>query len=169
LSLAVIKLIGPGEYQAEPSGDVLPDHFSLAARDYTHSTAPNRRYTDLVTQRMLKAALAGQPAPYQLAELSALARHFTQQDDAAGKVERQADKSAAALLYQSRIGEQFDALITGASEKGTWVRLLQEPVEGRLVAGYQGLDVGHRLRVQLVSADPYNGYIDFSRLKPFKH
>jgi VacB/RNase II family 3'-5' exoribonuclease len=166
LSLAVIKLIGPGEYQAEPPGDLLPDHFSLAARDYTHSTAPNRRYTDLVTQRMLKAALAGRSSPYNLDDLIQLARHFTLQEDNAGKVERQADKSAAALLFQSRIGEQFDALVTGASPKGTWVRLLSIPMEGRLVAGYQGLDVGYRLRVQLVAADPFKGFIDFSRVKP---
>ena len=168
LSLAVIKLIGPGEYQAEPPGDPVPDHFSLAARDYTHSTAPNRRYTDLVTQRLLKAALAGKPAPYSLAQLSDLARHFTLQEDAAGKVERQADKSAVALLFQSRLGEQFDALVTGASDKGTWVRLLSVPVEGRLVAGYQGLDVGHHLRVQLAAVEVKNGFIDFTRVKPTK-
>ena len=169
LSLAVIKLIGPGEYQAEPPGDMAPDHFSLAARDYTHSTAPNRRYTDLVTQRLLKAALTGQPAPYTLAQLTELARHFTLQENAASKVERQADKSAVALLFQSRIGEQFEALVTGASEKGTWVRLLPIPVEGRLIAGFQGVDVGHRLRVQLVSVEVKNGFIDFSRVKPTRH
>jgi VacB/RNase II family 3'-5' exoribonuclease len=166
LSLAVIKLIGAGEYQAEPPGDRNPDHFSLAAQDYTHSTAPNRRYTDLVTQRLLKAALMGRQAPYSLPQLTELARHFTLQEDAASKVERQANKSAAALLFQSRIGEQFDALVTGASAKGTWVRLLAVPVEGRLTVGYQGLDVGHHLRVKLVAVDVERGFIDFAKVKP---
>ncbi len=169
LSLAVIKLIGPGEYVAEPPGDPVPDHFSLAAKDYTHSTAPNRRYTDLITQRLLKASLSGLPSPYSLGELTALAEHCTIQEDEANKVERQVDKSAAALLLQSKIGETFDALVTGASPKGTWVRLVTLPIEGRLVTGFQGLDVGYRVRVQLDSVDVEQGFIDFGRVKPTKH
>ena len=133
LSLAVIKLLGAGEYVAERPGDKAPGHFGLAVQDYAHSTAPNRRYTDLVTQRLLKAAMAGQAAPYSFDELDVLARHFTEEEDAANKVERQVGKSAAALLLESRIGEQFDAIVTGASDKGTWARLLTIPVEGRVV------------------------------------
>ena len=164
LSLAVIKLLGPGEYVAEVPGQEVGGHFGLAVKDYGHSTAPNRRFTDLVTQRLLKAALAGQPAPYGGDELSELATHCTQQEDAANKVERQVGKSAAALYLRSRIGQQFDGMVTGAADKGTWVRLLQLPVEGRVVEGFRGLDVGHRVRVQLVSVDVERGYIDFRRL-----
>jgi len=161
LSLAVIKLLGSGEYVAELPGETVPGHFGLAVRDYTHSTAPNRRYPDLITQRLLKTALRGDPWPYGREELAALAKHCTEKEDAADKVERQVDKSAAALLLESRIGEQFDALVTGASDKGTWVRLLPMPVEGRLVRGFAGLDVGDRVRVRLVSTDVERGYIDF--------
>ncbi len=130
----------------------------------THATAPNRRYPDLITQRLLKAALAGRSQPYGNDELEALAKHCTEEEDAAKKVERQVGKSAAAMLLESRIGERFDALVTGASDKGTWVRLLQPPVEGRLVSGFQGLDVGHRLRVQLTRTDVARGYIDFKKV-----
>ena len=145
LSLAVIKLLGAGEYIAEfPDGDV-PGHFGLAVKDYAHSTAPNRRFPDLITQRLLKAALEGRPVPYSKDELDVLAAHCTQAEDAANKVERRVGKSAAALLLESRIGEQFDAIVTGASEKGTWVRLLTIPIEGKLVRGFEGMDVGHRL------------------------
>ena len=161
LSLTVIKLLGAGEYLAEPPGDSGPGHFGLALKDYTHSTAPNRRYTDLITQRLLKAAIGGQTSPYTLDELEALARHCTLNEDEANKIERQIGKSAVALLLQSRIGEQFDAIATGASKKGTWVRLLSIPVEGKLVEGFAGVDVGHRLRVQLISVDVEKGYIDF--------
>lgn len=164
LSLAIIKLLGPGEYVAEKPGENMPGHFGLAAKDYTHSTAPNRRFSDLVTERLLKAALAGMPSPYEISELESLAQHCTDQEDAANKVERQVTKSAAALLLESRIGEQFDAFVTGASEKGTWVRLLKMPVEGRLEVGYEGLDVGHRVRVQLISVDVNRGFIDFKRV-----
>jgi exoribonuclease-2 len=161
LSLAVIKLLGSGEYIAElPEGDA-PGHFGLAIKDYGHSTAPNRRYPDLLTQRLLKAALEGKPAPYNKDELDALAAHCTEAEDTATKVERQVAKSAAALLLESRIGEQFDSIVTGASEKGTWVRLLSVPVEGKLVHGFEGMDVGNRLRVQLVSVDVQQGFIDF--------
>jgi ribonuclease R len=163
LSLAVIKLLGPGEYIAELPGDTAPGHFGLAVKDYTHSTAPNRRYTDLITQRLLKAALEGRPCPYSKDELDALATHCTQEEDVVNKVERQVEKSAAALLLESRIGEQFDAIVTGASGKGTWVRLLTVPIEGRLARGFEGLDVGDRVRVQLISVDVGRGFIDFKR------
>src|SRR5579859_554680 len=164
LSLAVIKLLGAGEYIAELSGGNTPGHFGLAVKDYTHSTAPNRRYTDLITQRLLKAAIEGKPCPYGDDELGILATHCTQQEDAANKVERQVSKSAAALLLESRIGEQFDSIVTGASDKGTWVRLLDTPVEGKLVRGFEGLDVGDRTRVQLISSDVERGYIDFKKV-----
>ena len=165
LSLAVIKLLGPGEYIAELPGESAPGHFGLAVKDYTHSTAPNRRYTDLITQRLLKAALDGQPLPYGKDQLDVLAAHCTQEEDAANKVERQVEKSAAALLLESRVGEQFDAITTGASPKGTWVRLLTIPIEGRLAQGFAGLDVGDRLRVQLISVDVERGFIDFKRVR----
>jgi len=160
LSLAVIKLLGPGEYVAQRSGAIAEGHFGLAVKDYAHSTAPNRRYGDLVTQRLLKAGLAGLACPYALEELDALARHCTEAEDAANKVERQVGKSAAALLLQSRIGEVFDAVVTGAAAKGTWARLLRLGIEGRLVAGFQGLDVGARVRVRLAAVDVERGFID---------
>ena len=169
LSLAVIKLLGAGEYVAELPGETAPGHFGLAVRDYTHSTAPNRRYTDLITQRLLKAAIAGRSSPYSNDELDVLAKHCTEEEDAANKVERQVGKSAAALLLESRIGEQFDAIVTGASEKGTWVRLLTMPVEGRLVHGFEGMDVGDRIRVQLISVDVERGFIDFRKVGPSRH
>ncbi|MCM2256824.1 MAG: RNB domain-containing ribonuclease [Vicinamibacteria bacterium] len=160
LSLAVVKLLGSGEYALERPGQVAAGHFGLAARDYTHSTAPNRRYPDLVTQRLLKAALAGRPSPYGDDELNALARHCTVQEDNATKVERQVRKSAAALLLAPRVGERFDAMVTGASAKGTWARLFRPPVEGRIVRGFQGLDVGDHVQVKLVGTDVDRGFID---------
>ena len=169
LSLAVIKLLGSGEYVAELPGDAAPGHFGLAVKDYSHSTAPNRRYTDLITQRLLKAVLAKSSMPYSNEELQALAKHCTEGEDAADKVERQVGKSAAALLLESRIGEQFDALVTGASSKGTWVRLLTVPVEGKLVHGFEGLDVGNRIRVRLIAVNVERGYIDFAQVGPSRH
>lgn len=166
LSLAVIKLLGAGEYMAERPGDTAPGHFGLAVKDYAHSTAPNRRYTDLITQRLLKAALAGQDTPYRFAELDVLAKHFTAQEDAANKVERQVGKSAAALLLESKIGQRFDAIVTGASEKGTWARLLSIPVEGRVVHEFEGMDVGDRVRVQLIDINVERGFIDFKGVSP---
>ncbi len=164
LSLAVIKLLGSGEYIAElPEGNA-PGHFGLAVEDYVHSTAPNRRYPDLVTQRLLKAALEGKPVPYSKDKLDDLAAHCTEAEDAAKKVERQVGKSAAALLLESRIGEQFDSIVTGAAAKGTWVRLLTMPVEGKLVSGFEGIDVGDRIRVQLTSVDIQRGFIDFRKI-----
>ncbi|MEO6062718.1 MAG: RNB domain-containing ribonuclease [Thermoflexales bacterium] len=165
LSLAVVKLLGSGEYVAERPGDAAPGHFGLAVKDYSHSTAPNRRYPDLVTQRLLKAALAGQATPYTFEELGRMATHFTAQEDAASKVERQVGKSAAALLLQSRIGQQFEAIVTGASDKGTWVRLLDIPVEGRVAQGAEGLDVGDTGRVQLLSVNVERGFIDFKTIR----
>jgi len=163
LSLAVIKLIGRGEYTLTlPSGQP-PGHFALAVKDYTHSTAPNRRFPDLITQRLLKAALAGAPSPYTVPELTELAKHCTEQEDAATKVERQVGKSAAALLLSGRLGQSFDAIVTGASAKGTWVRVYQPPTEGRLERGFQGLKVGDHVRVKLIHTDVQRGFIDFAR------
>ena len=160
LSLSVIKLLGAGEYVVEFPGGTAPGHFGLAVKNYAHSTAPNRRFPDLLTQRLLKAALAHQPVPYPNDELTALALHCTEQEDAAKKVERQVVKSAAAMLLCTRIGDKFDATVTGASDKGTFVRLTHPPVEGKLVNGFAGLKVGDRLRVQLVYTDVNRGYID---------
>jgi len=164
LSLSVIKLMGAGEYVVELPGENATGHFGLAVRDYTHSTAPNRRYPDLITQRLLKAAMASGPLPYEDDELEALAKRCTEGEDAAKKVERQVGKSAAAMVLESRIGERFDAIVTGASDKGTWVRLLHPPIEGRLESGFEGMDVGHRLCVQLIRTDVERGYIDFKRV-----
>ncbi len=163
LSLAVIKLLGRGEYVLEHPGEHAAGHFGLAVRDYTHSTAPNRRFPDLLTQRLLKAALAGAVSPYTPDELAALARHCTEQEDNATKVERRVRKSAAALLLTPRIGAHFEAIVTGASDKGTWVRILDPAVEGKVVRGFQGLDVGDRVRVRLVDTDVERGFIDFVR------
>jgi exoribonuclease R len=165
LSLCVIKLLGSGEYVAELPGATAPGHFGLAVSDYTHSTAPNRRYPDLITGRLLKAAMRGRAVPYAGADLEALAKHCTEEEDIVKKVERQVQKSAGALFLQSRIGERFDAVVTGAAAKGTWVRLLALPVEGKLVQGFQGMDVGHRVAVQLVSVDVMRGFIDFRRAR----
>jgi exoribonuclease II len=163
LSLSVVKLLGAGEYALELPGQAADGHFGLAVRDYTHSTAPNRRFPDLVTQRLVKAALAGAPPPYANEELAGLASHCTAQENAAAKVERQVRKSAAALLLAHRIGERFDALVTGASPKGTWVRIARPAVEGRVVRGFEGMDVGDRVRVELVRTDVERGFIDFTR------
>ncbi len=165
LSLAMIKLMGPGEYVAETPGDTAPlGHFGLAVEHYSHSTAPNRRYPDIITQRLIKAAMAGQPIPYRQKDLEALALHCTQQEDAAKKVERQVAKSAAAMLLQSRIGQRFDAIVTGTAEKGTWVRIFNPPVEGKLVQGTQGVNVGQKIQVELLHTDVEHGFIDFKRV-----
>ncbi len=164
LSLVIVKLMGRGEYVVEVPGGAPIGHFGLAVRDYTHSTAPNRRFPDLITLRLLKAALADEPQPYSNAELGELAQHCTRQEDAAQKVERQLRKSEAALLLESRVGERFDALVTGAGPEGTWVRILTPPAEGKLVGGHSGLRVGDALRVKLVSTHVEHGFIDFVRL-----
>ena len=163
LSLAVVKLIGSGEYTVDLPDDPAPGHFGLAVEDYTHATAPNRRYPDLLTHRLLKAALTGQPAPYDPEELQELARHCTEQENNAQKVERQVRTSAAALLLVDRVGDRFEAVVTGASEKGTWVRLCRLGVEGRLERGFRGLDVGDRVRVELIGVNVERGFIDFAR------
>ena len=164
LSLVIVKLMGAGEYVVELPGKEPVGHFGLAVRDYTHSTAPNRRYPDVITQRLLKAALARRPSPYSVSELNGLAIRCTEQEDAANKVERLVRKSAGALLLETRIGERFDGVVTGASEKGTWVRIFRPPVEGKVVRGTEGLEVGDKARVKLVSTDVERGYIDFVRV-----
>jgi VacB/RNase II family 3'-5' exoribonuclease len=164
LSQTVIKLIGSGEYMADFPGKEAPGHFGLAVKDYAHSTAPNRRYPDLVTQRLVKAAIDGLPVPYNDEDLVALARHCTLKEDDANKVERLVRKSAFALMLEARIGESFDAIVTGAAPKGTWVRIDGQPIEGQLVEGFAGLDVGDRLRVKLIRTDVERGFIDFRRI-----
>jgi exoribonuclease-2 len=161
LSLSVIKLLGRGEYVLKLPGDDAPGHFGLAVQNYSHSTAPNRRYPDLVTQRLLKKAFAGTKSPYSTDDLQALAKHCTEREDAAGKVERFVKKCAAATILVSRIGQRFDAVVSGISAAGTWVRLSHPPVEGKLMGSVGHLDVGHRVQVRLVSADPEQGFIDF--------
>jgi exoribonuclease-2 len=163
LSLSVIKLLGRGEYVVEEPGEAATGHFGLAVQDYTHSTAPNRRFPDLVAQRIVKSALQSRKPPYTDGELESIAQRCTEREDAANKVERLVRKAAAALLLQNRVGERFDAIVTGASEKGTWVRIRRPPVEGRLERGWEGLEVGDRVRVKLVHTDPSRGFIDFQR------
>jgi VacB/RNase II family 3'-5' exoribonuclease len=164
LSLSFIKLLGAGEYDLDIPGEDPPGHFGLAVRDYTHSTAPNRRFPDLIVQRLLKAALASRPPPYSNEELRALAAHCTEQERDASKVERLVRKAASAFLLARRVGERFKAVVTGASEKGTWVRIDQPVAEGRVVRGFQGLDVGDQVRVELVGVNAQRGFIDFARV-----
>jgi exoribonuclease-2 len=164
LSLAVIKLIGPGEYVLERPGDTEQGHFGLAVQDYTHSTAPNRRFADVITQRLIKTFLAGAPGPYSDDELAGIARNCTLKEDAARKVEREMSKRLAAVAMSSRIGETFDAIVTGVTPHGTFVRVMQPHIEGLLTQGHQGLDVGDKLRAKLTRTDVQRGYIDFSRV-----
>jgi exoribonuclease-2 len=164
LSLSVIKLLGSGEYVVELPGEEAQGHFGLAIKDYTHSTAPNRRFPDLITQRLLKAVLNKKPLPYSTDDLVALASQCTTMEDGAKKVERQVEKSTAAMLLQNSIGHQYDGIVTGVSDKGTWVRIFHPPVEGKVVAGMDGLDVGQHIRVQLVHTDVYRGFIDFKKI-----
>jgi VacB/RNase II family 3'-5' exoribonuclease len=164
LSLAVIKLIGPGEYVLERPGEPAPGHFGLAVQDYTHSTAPNRRFPDIVTQRLIKATLAGQSNPYSDDELTAIAANCTEKGDAARKVEREMSKRIAAVALQHRIGAIFDAIVTGVTPKGTFVRVLQPRVDGLLAQGQQGVDVGDKFRVKLIRTDVQRGFIDFARV-----
>ncbi|HSU53529.1 MAG TPA: RNB domain-containing ribonuclease [Candidatus Dormibacteraeota bacterium] len=163
LSLSVFKLLGPGEYIVETPGAEHEGHFGLALNDYTHSTAPNRRFTDLLTQRLLKAVLKSAPCPYSQADLSELAKHCTEREDAARKVERLMRKVCAASLLSQRIGEIFEGIVTGASAKGTYVRLLKFPAEGRVVRGERGIDVGDKVQVRLAAVDVPRGFIDFER------
>jgi VacB/RNase II family 3'-5' exoribonuclease len=164
LSLTVVKLLGSGEYIVESPGDTPVGHFGLALVDYTHSTAPNRRYPDIITQRQIKALLNGTESPYGLPELQWLAPHCTQQEDAATKVERQLRKSAEALLLSSRLGESFEGIVTGAALKGTWVRVFKPAAEGRVVHGMEHLVVGDRIRIKLLSVDVAKGFIDFAKI-----
>lgn len=164
LSLTVVKLIGRGEYVVDGPGQTSPGHFGLAIPAYTHSTAPNRRFPDLLTQRLIKAALAEHRVPYSLEELGALAQHCTEQEDHASKVERRVQKSAAAMLLESKIGQRFDAIVTGASRKGTWVRILHPAAEGKVIQGFEGLEVGDRVRVQLIDTNVEQGFIDFAQV-----
>jgi VacB/RNase II family 3'-5' exoribonuclease len=164
VSLAVLKLMGPGEYVLSRAGDSTQGHFGLAAHDYTHSTAPNRRFADLVSQRLLKAVAAHAPAPYSDGDLAAIASNCTLKEDAARKVARDMTKRLAAVAMQHRVGENFSAIVTGVTPKGVFVRTLAPPVEGRLMRGEEGLDVGDRLKVKLLSADPVRGYIDYGRI-----
>jgi exoribonuclease-2 len=163
LSLSIVKAMGAGEYVLERPGENAIGHFGLAVRDYTHSTAPNRRYPDLITHRLLKAALAGGHSSYSDDELASLADHCTQAEDAANKVERQVRKSAAACVLASRVGERFDGIVTGAGPKGTWVRIFHPPVEGKVVHGADGLDIGNRVKVKLIDTNVEAGFIDFVR------
>ena len=161
LSLAIIKLLGRGEYVVKMPGDEAPGHFGLAVHNYSHSTAPNRRYPDLITQRLLKAATSGEKNPYSASELVDLARHCTEKEDDANKVERLVRKCAAATLLESRIGQKFSAVVSGVSRDGTWVRLSAPPVEGKLAGPPPHLDVGDRVHVRLISTNPERGFIDF--------
>jgi VacB/RNase II family 3'-5' exoribonuclease len=163
LSLSVVKLMGPGEYALERPGEPHDGHFGLAVTDYTHSTAPNRRFADLITQRLVKAVLRRATCPYSDDELVKIAAHCTQKENDARKVERTTRKQAAAVFLSHRIGHEFDAIVTGAADKGTFVRLIDPPAEGRLVRGEAGLDVGDHVRVRLVATEPRRGFIDFAR------
>jgi VacB/RNase II family 3'-5' exoribonuclease len=162
LSLTVVKLMGSGEYVVIKPGQDSPGHFGLAVQDYTHSTAPNRRFPDMVTQRVLKAFLASQPAPYADGALAAIALRCTEMEDEARKVERDIQKRIAAVVLQPHIGQSYPAIVTGVTPHGTFVRVLKPHVEGMLVSGAKGHDVGDKLTVRLVSTDPQRGYIDFA-------
>jgi VacB/RNase II family 3'-5' exoribonuclease len=163
LSLAVIKLMGPGQYVLERPGDPEPGHFGLAVQDYTHSTAPNRRFADIVTHRLLKSLLDGKPNPYSDGDLETIATNCTQKEDAARKVEREMTKRLSAVAMSHRVGETFDAMVTGVTPKGTFVRVMQPHIEGLLDQGEQGLHVGDKIRAKLTRTDVQRGYIDFAK------
>lgn len=162
LSLSIVKLIGSGEYVVEHPGEDTGGHFGLAVRDYAHSTAPNRRFTDIVVQRLVKAVIAKQPPPYSAEELESIAEHCNEQERAARKVERKMRKVVAATVMQRHIGENFDAIVTGITPSGTFARILRPPVDGRIEQGEQGLNIGQKVNVKLLSADPRSGFIDFA-------
>ena len=164
LAVAVIKLMGPGEYMLIRADDDPTGHFGLAARDYTHSTAPNRRFPDLVTQRVLHAMMDNAPAPYTDAELTAIAQHCNDADKALRKIERRMQKRVAAVAMSGHIGEEFKAVVTGSSDKGVYARVIQPPFEGRIVDGEQGLDVGDVVQVKLIHTDPARAFIDLARI-----
>jgi len=163
MSISVLKLLGSGEYVVYIPGTATPGHFGLAVKDYTHSTAPNRRYPDLVTQRLLKSAIAGNSIPYSTEQLEEIAQHCTLKEDDVRKVERQVEKSANAILMKSKIGQVFEAIVTGASPKGTWIRLFHPHVEGKLVNGFNELKVGQKLNARLTHINVELGFIDFER------
>lgn len=162
LSLSIVKLIGSGEYVVERPGEDTGGHFGLAVRDYAHSTAPNRRFTDIVVQRLVKAVISDQPSPYSAEDLEAIATHCNDQEKAARKVERKMRKVVAATVMQRHIGENFDAIVTGITPSGTFARILRPPVDGRIEQGEHGLNVGEKVNVKLLSADPRSGFIDFA-------
>lgn len=162
LSLSIVKLIGSGEYVVEHPGEDAGGHFGLAVRDYAHSTAPNRRFTDIVIQRLVKAVIAKQPRPYSDEELEAIAKHCNEQEKAARKVERKMRKIVAAAVMQKHIGERFEAIVTGVTPSGTFARILRPPVDGRIERGENGLQVGEKINVRLISADTRSGFIDFA-------
>jgi len=165
LSFSVLKLMGGGDYVMELPGVQPQGHFGLAVKNYSHSTAPNRRYSDLITHRLLKSAMNGQKVPYTSEQLELIAKNCTVKEDNAKKVERQVEKSAHAMLMQPRIGEIFDAIVSGAAQKGTWVRLFTPYLEGKLVKGCDGLEVGHKIKARLVQVDINSGFIDFERVE----
>jgi exoribonuclease-2 len=164
LSLSIVKLLGPGEYTVQTASAESEGHFGLAVHDYTHSTAPNRRFADLVTQRLVKSALRKLPAPYSASELEQIAMHCTEREDAARKVERKMRKAAAAVLLGNRIGDEFAAIVTGVTPKGTFVRLISPIADGLVRRGEEGLRVGDKVRVRLLSTEPERGFIDFARI-----
>jgi len=163
LSLTVVKLLGAGEYIVEHPDGPQTSHFGLAVDDYSHSTAPNRRFADQVLQRLILALLSKEPNPYSNQELEEIASHCTEREHAARKLERSMRKIAAAYIVRNRIGEVFEAIVTGASWKGTWVRVKKPPIEGKVIRGEIGMDVGDRVRVKLLNVDPERGFIDFAR------
>ncbi len=165
LSLAIIKLVGRGEYIASFIGQEAEGHFDLALQDYAHTTAPNRRFPDLIMQRLLKSHFYGTPLPYEKTQLLFLAKHCTEKEDDATKVERHLRKSAAAIVLSRQFGKVFPAMVTGAAPKGTWVRLRSPPIEGRLIKGFEGVDVGDHIQVKLAAVDIAQGFIDFSRVE----
>ena len=165
LSLSIVKLMGPGIYALDLPGTDPGGHFGLAAHDYTHATAPNRRYADLVTQRLVKATLSGAPSPYTNDELADVAQHCTEREDAENKVERYVRKAVAAMMLRDRIGQVFDAIVTGVNPRGTYARTIHPPAEGRVMRGQAGLDVGDKVRVKLIHADPEKGHIDFEAVR----
>ena len=165
MSISILKLLGAGEYVVETPGATSEGHFGLAVKDYTHSTAPNRRFPDLVTQRLLKSAMLGRSVPYSVEQLGEIALHCTLKEDDVRKIERQVEKSANAMLMQFRIGEVFEAIVSGASPKGTWIRLFHPHVEGKLVNGYKGLEVGQKLKARLINIDVEAAFIDFEKVE----
>ena len=164
MSFSILKLMGGGEYVMEMPGSEPQGHFGLAVKNYAHSTAPNRRYSDLITHRLLKSSMLSSQIPYSKEQLEIIAKNCTVKEDNAKKVERQVEKSAHAMLMESRIGEVFDAMVSGAADKGTWIRLFNPHLEGKLTKGFNGLEVGYKLKVKLIEVDVESGFIDFEKV-----